>query len=173
MANAERTEAGGWAERLERLARLVPGLEAYQDREGLREADKRIRTYVAELLGALTRPLEAAQQHLVDGKWLDRLSTLDRIGRQVRTLADRVRFASYGFAGVFAAHKIRHPELTALHDFDVKLLGEIPRLQTCVQALADKAAEPTGFAEAAQAAEDECGRFERTLDERDKLARGL
>lgn len=173
MTTADKIETAGWAERVERLVRLVPGLGKYQDREGLREADKRIRTYLAELLGNLTRPLEAAQRRLVDGKWLDRLSTLDRIGRQVRTLADRVRFASYGFAGVFAAHKIRQPELTALHDFDVKLLEEIPRLQTCLQALADRAAEPTGFAEAAQAAADECARFERALDERDKLARGL
>ena len=173
MANADKVETGGWAERVERLVRLVPGLGKYQDREGLREADKRIRTYLAELLANLTRPLEAAQRHLVDGKWLDRLPILDRIGRQVRTLADRVRFASYGFAGVFAAHKIRQPELTALHDFDVKLLEEFPRLQTCLQALVDKAAEPTGFVEAAQAAEDECGRVERALDERDRLARGL
>jgi hypothetical protein len=173
MANADEIETTGWAERVERLVRLVPGLGKYQDREGLRETDKRVRMYLAELLGNLTRPLEAAQRHLVDGKWLDRLATLDRIGRQMRTLADRVRFASYGFAGVFAAHKIRQPELTALHAFDVKLLEEIPRLQTCLQALADHAAEPTGFAEAAQAAEDECGRFERALDERDRLARGL
>jgi len=173
MANADRKETAGWAERVERLVRLVPGLGAYQDREGLREADKRIRTYVAELLGEAGRPLEAAQQHLVDGKWLERLSALDRIGRQLRTLADRVRFASYGFAGVFAAHKIRQPELAALHDFDVKLLEEIPRLHTCLQTLADKAAQPTGFAESAQAAEDECGRFARALDERDRLARAL
>src|SRR5512143_1489947 len=115
MANADGKETAGWAERVERLVRLVPGLGAYQDREGLRDADKRIRTYVAELLGNLAHPLEAAQRHLVDGKWLDRLSILDRIARQVRTLADRVRFASYGFAGVFAAHKIRRSELAALH----------------------------------------------------------
>ena len=173
MANTDGKETAGWAERVERLVRLVPGLGAYQDRESLREADKRIRTYVADLLEKLAHPLEATQRHLVDGKWLDRLPTLDRIGRQVRTLADRVRFASYGFAGVFAAHKIRQSELTALHDRDAKLLEEIPRLQTCLQALADRAAEPTGFAEAAQAAEDECGHFERALDQRDRLARGL
>lgn len=173
MASADRTGTAGWAERVEHLARLVPGLGKYQDREGLREADKRTRTYVADLLGNLGRVLEPAQRRLVEERRLDRLTGLDRLGRLLATLADRVRFASYGFAGVFAAHQIREAELAALHGFDVRLLEEVPRLRTLLQAVADAAGRDEGFADAARAAEDGLRHLEETLDERDRLARGL
>ncbi len=173
MASADKTAAAGWGERVERLARLVPGLGRYQDREGLREADKRIRTYVAELLANLGRELEPAQRRLADERRLDRMTALDRLGRQVATLADRMRFANYGFAGVFAAHKIREAELAALHGFDVRLVEEIPRLQVLLKSVAEAAGRDNGFAEAVRAAEDGVRHLEETLDERDRLARGL
>lgn len=173
MANAGGTETAGWAERVERLVRLVPGLGAYQDREGLREADKRIRTYVAELLANLGRELEPVQRRLAQEGRLERVTVLDRLGRLLITLADRVRFASYGFAGVFAAHKIREAELAALHGFDMRLVEEIPRLQSSLRALAEAVGREDGLPEAARAAEDGLRRIEQTLDERHQLARGL
>jgi len=173
MANADRMESAGWAERIERLVRLVPGLGRYQDREGLRDADKRIRTYVAELLGSLGRALEPAQRRLTEERRLDRLTVLDRLGRQLITLADRVRFASYGFASAFAVHKVRETELAALHAFDVRLVEEIPRLQTLLKSVAEATGRENGFADAVRAAEDGLRHLEETLDERDRLARGL
>jgi hypothetical protein len=164
---------GGWADRLERLARIIPGIGAYQDREGLREMDKRVRTRLGELLARLARELEPAQRLLAEGGRLDRLPALDRIGRRASTLADRVRFASYGFAGVFDLHKIRERELAALHDLDLELLEEIQRLQSRVRALAEAAAQEGGFPQALQAAEEGLRGFEDRLEERDRLARGL
>jgi hypothetical protein len=84
-----------------------------------------------------------------------------------------VRFASYGFAGAFALRKIRERELAELHNCDMRLLEEIPRLQSAIRAAADHAGEADGFPAAAQAAEDALRHFEHALDERDKLARGL
>jgi hypothetical protein len=173
MANAEKNETSGWAERVERLVRLIPGLGKYQDREGLREADKRVRTYVAEFLGKLRRELEPAQRRMEEERRLERVTVMDGLGRLLATLADRVRFASYGFAGVFAAHKIREAELAALHGFDMRLMEEIPRLRTSLRSLAEAAGRDHGFAEAARAAEDGLRRLEETLDERDRFARGL
>ena len=89
------------------------------------------------------------------------------------TLADRIRFASYGFAGVFAQPAIRERELAGLHEFDLRLLEEIPRLQSQVRMLTDTAGQDQGFSEALQATEAAVREFERTVDERDRLARGL
>jgi hypothetical protein len=173
MASAEKNEKAAWAERLERLARLVPGVSTYQDREGLRDTDKRVRTYLAELLGNVGKDLEPAQQRLVRERRLDQMPALERLGRQIATLADRVRFASYGFAGVFALHKIRERELAELHDCDARLLEEIPRLRAAILAVADAVGQTGGFAGAADVAEDALWRFGHALDERDRLARGL
>ncbi len=162
----------GWAESFERLARWIPGLGGYQDREGLREADKQVRLHLVGLLGELTARLEDAQRGLVAARKLESLPALDRIARLVKTLADRIRFASYGFSGVFDLHKIREQELAALHQLDLGLIEAIPPLRERVEALAAApgAGDPSGALAQAEAGLRE---FEGRLGERDRLARGL
>lgn len=166
-------EPTSWAEWVERLARLVPGLTRYQDREGLRETDKQVRVCLAGRLAELRRDLEAAARVLTDGGDLSRLPALDRVGRVLARLGDQIRFASYGYAGVFDLRKIRETELCTLHRFDVTLLEEVPRLGERVQALAEAARTGEAFPAALQAAEAALGALEGTLMERDSLARGL
>jgi hypothetical protein len=173
MTEREGDQAVGWAERLERLARLVPGVGAYQDREGMREADKQVRVYLAGQLHSLLRELEPAQRRLADAGRLERLPSLDRIARRLSTLADRIRYASYGFAGVFAAQKIREPELAALHGFDLRLVESLPELSSRLRAAAEAADRDDGFPEALEAAAEAVRRFDRILDDRDALAKGL
>lgn len=166
-------KATGWAEGLERLARLIPGVGRYQDREGLRETDKQIRSHLADQLVELGRTVEAAERRLTEARRLDRLPALDRVARLLHTLADRTRFAGYGFAGVFDLHKIREQELAAMHRFDLGLTETVLRLREPVQALADTASEEAAFPQALRAAETALEGFERTLAERDRLARAL
>jgi len=171
MPSAEKPT--GWAERVEALARLIPGVRGYQDREGLREADKQVRTHVADQLAILGRSLEQATRRLADAKRLERLPAIDRLSRVVATVADRIRYASYGFAGVFDQHKIRGAELAALHQFDLGLVEGLARLRGAVQAVADATADDARLDAAISAAEESLRTFEGTLGERDALARGL
>jgi hypothetical protein len=173
MTPTDRGEATGWAEGLERLARLIPGVGRYQDREGLRETDKRVRVHLAELLAELSRMVEGAERRLTEANRLDRLPALDRVARLLNTLADRIRFAAYGFAGVFDIHKIRERELAAMHRFDLGLVEAVSRLRGSVQALAEKATDDAAFPQALQAVEAGLQEFERTLGERERLLRGL
>ena len=163
----------GWAESIERLAHHIPGLGKYQDREGLRETDKQVRTYLAGLIADLIPILEAGERRLDDARQMDRLPALDRVGRVLHTLADRVRYASYGFAGIFDLHKIREAELAALHRFDLGLVQELPRLRERVSALADATMDETQFPQELQATEAALRDFERSLADRDRLAHGL
>jgi hypothetical protein len=172
MGPTDQADAGGWAERLERLARIIPGLGPYQDREGLRETDKQVRTYVAGLLAGVARDLEPIQRALADGGRLDRLPALDRVSRALATLADRIRFASYGFTGVFALQKIREGELRALHQFDLQLIQEIPRLRSRVQAIV-QGAESEEFPNLIQKEEESLRGLGELFEDRDRLARGL
>jgi hypothetical protein len=173
MATPPPRDAAGWAEGLERLARLIPGVGRYQDREGLRETDKRVRVHLAALLADLHRTVEEAERRLAEANLLDRLPALDRVVRLLNTLVDRIRFASYGFAGVFDLHQIRERELAAMHRFDVSLVEAVSRLRAPVQALADKTTDETAFPQAVQAVEAALQEFEHSLAERDRLARGL
>ena len=173
MATPPAREASDWAEGLERLARLIPGLGRYQDREGLRETDKRVRAHLAELLVDLSRTVEEAQRRLTEANRLDRLPALDRVARLLNTLADRIRFASYGFAGVFDLHKIRERELATIHRFDLRLVEAVSHLRAPIQILTDKATDETAFPQALHAVEGGLHEFEGTLGERDRLVHGL
>jgi len=173
MTTPPARDASGWAEGLERLARLIPGVGRYQDREGLRDTDKRVRVHLTELLADLNRTVEGAERRLTEANRLDRLPAPDRVARLLNTLADRIRFASYGFAGVFDLHKIREKELAAMHRFDVGLVEAVSRLRAPIQALADKTTDETAFPQALQTVEAGLQQFERTLGERDGLLRGL
>ncbi len=173
MAAPSADKASEWAERLERLAHYVPGLGRYQDREGLRETDKQVRMHLAGQIADLVRILEPAQRRLAEAKYLDPLPALDRVARLLSTLADRIRFASYGFAGVFDLQKIRERELAALHRFDLELTEGVPPLEEHIRALADVATDEAAFRQKLRAAEAALGEFEEILGRRDRLARGL
>ena len=166
-------DASNWAERLERLARLVPGVGRYQDREGLRETDKQVRVHLADRLTDLTRIIQGAERRLTEAGRLDRLPILDRVARRVSTLADQVRHARYGFAGVFDLHKIRETELAALHRFDLELMEAVLRLRQPLMALAEAATDEAAFPQALQAAEAALQEFENRLAERETVARSL
>ncbi len=163
----------GWADRLERVARLIPGIGRYQDREGLREVDKQVRIYLAEQLSTLGRMLERVEQRLTEAKRLDRLAGVDGLLRLLTTASDRIRTASYGFSGVFDLHKIRESELAALHAYDVRLLEGLSPLKERFEALADAAAADSGFSEALDAARTALDALGAALSERDHVARRL
>jgi hypothetical protein len=166
-------DGSGWAERLERLARVIPGVTRYQDWEGLREIDKLVRVLLADHLRDLNRILEGVVRRLTEARRLDRLPALDQVARRVSTLADRIRYASYGFAGVFDLHKIREPQLAALHRFDLDLMETVPRLRQPLMALAEAASQEADFPQAFQAVEDALRDFEIRLADRERVARSL
>lgn len=166
-------EKKGLAERLQQVARFVPGIAAYQDREGLRDTDKKVRVYLADVLAGLCGELDAAQRVLTSAGKLERLSAVDQVARLLKTAEDRVRYASYGFSGVFDSRKMREAELAALHGHDAKLLEAVPRLQERVRAVAAASERTEWFTQAVQAAEAAMREFGKSLDERDRFARGL
>ncbi len=173
MTTADPRHGSPWAESLEGLARAVPGVGRYQDREGLRETDKQVRVHMADLLNELNRIVEGAERRLAEAGRLDRLPAIDRVARRLSTLADRVRYASYGFAGVFDLHKIRETELAALHRFDIALLEAVSGLQKPLLALADAVTDEAALLQMLQAAEAALEDFDHRLADRDAVARSL
>jgi hypothetical protein len=62
---------------------------------------------------------------------------VDGVVQKLQTLVDRVKTASYGYAGLFDAVKIREAELDALNKFDVALAGRVVAVENAVKALAE------------------------------------
>lgn len=119
---------------LERLFTGLPGIRTYADKELRRDADKRLREQIALQLTEQKLQLISLQQRLLQIKGLPQIDTVNRLVQRLQTLADHVRSASYGYAGLFDAVKIREEQLTALHRFDVGLAAQIGALADTVTA---------------------------------------
>lgn len=119
----------------ERLVSHIPGYHGYKEKETRREADKMLRDHLAKQLDAERRRLAELQRQLVDGGNLLLVDDLDRAVTKVQKLVDMVRTASYGYAGIFDATKVKEDELDALYVFDEGMLGHALSIQEAIDDL--------------------------------------
>jgi hypothetical protein len=119
----------------EKLVSSIPGYGGYKQKDQRRDADKLLRTYVAARFEEQRRRLSNLQLQLVSSGQIDLMDDLDQAIRKVQLLTDRIRTATYGYAGFFDAVKVQEPQLDALYAFDNALLDEVGKIAATVQAL--------------------------------------
>jgi len=120
---------------LEGLVRKIPGYKGYKDKELRREADKLLRLHAARAFEELRRRLNSVQVELTNAGRLGVIVTLDRALMKMRYLIDRLKTASYGYAGLFDAVKVKEAELDALYEFDSALLDKVEMVSDLVKAV--------------------------------------
>jgi hypothetical protein len=143
----------------------IPGYRGYKDKELRREADKLLRTRIADAVASEVRQLNALKLELTNRGQLMLLSDFERATTKLQRFADQVRTASYGYAGLFDAVRVEEPELNALYDFDLALEAGTERLAQQRAALAAAIDKGEGVREAiralAQLGDDFNAQFER------------
>jgi hypothetical protein len=122
--------------KLEQMAKDLPGYKGYKEKEVRREADKLVRLKVARGFEEQRRRLNRNAAKLANAGRLGALMTLDRAGMKLQLLIDRLKVASYGYAGLFDAVKIGSAELDALYNYDSALLGSVDKVKALVDAVA-------------------------------------
>jgi hypothetical protein len=121
--------AKGLADHLERWASWVPGVGTYREREKRRETDKRIREHVAGGLQDTRGQLKRAMLDFSRNGKADLLIDLDHLSAQIQQMADTIRYASYGYGGIFDLEKVREEEINRLCSFDLSLKEDAEKLQ--------------------------------------------
>lgn len=128
---------------LERLVARIPGFSGYLERELRREVDQLLRAEVANVIDRARGCLQAHVRTLDLGA-AKRVNRLTRLDKRLDTLANTLRHAGSGYAGLFSAVKVRQEQLDALYRYDLGLivgadsLAEIAaRLDTDDTALAE------------------------------------
>jgi len=120
---------------LERLIKGLPGVQGYVEKEARRDADKRLRLYIANILEDAYNRLMRGQQEMLNGSGLKDIDRIDSALRRLQTLIDRIKTASYGYAGLFDTVRIRDKQLKALHRFDIALAQEAANIKAKAEAL--------------------------------------
>lgn len=99
---------------IERLLKGLPIIRGYVDKELRREADYRLRQTIAAGAGKRKTACTISRKELLKGGGLLYMDDLDNAVTRLQKLADRVKTASYGFAGLLDAVKIQEDQLNAL-----------------------------------------------------------
>jgi hypothetical protein len=153
---------------IERLLKGLPIIRGYVDKELRREADYRLRQTIAAALEAEKQRMYDLQKKLLKGGGLLYMDDLDSAVTRVQRLADRVKTASYGFAGLLDAVKIQEDQLDALHRFDVGLAARTYEVQAAVDSLVGAVEQKSGIGEAIDSLTEKLAELNRLYDARHK-----
>lgn len=154
---------------VEKVINAIPGWSGYQKRQKRRQADKLLRETLADKLAAQRRRMNAAQKKLLKHGRLDLVGDVESAQTQLKTFADRVRFASYGYAGLFDAVKIEEDELKQLYDFDAALFDYVARLDTANEHLSQAISEGEGLEDTIDVIQEIVREANDTFDRRQRL----
>ena len=150
------------AEKLQELARRIPGVAGYLDKEKSRATDHAIRMCLAEALEGLKRTVEAEQQRLTEAHALDGLDELGRLTSKLDKVSNEVRYANRGYRGFFDNYKLTQEKLDQLYDFDLNMLNEVEAIRLALEKLST-VSEAVGSMDAA------LDRFEVVFSRRTKV----
>lgn len=128
-------QAKGQMGAIEELIKGLPGISGYIDKELRRDADKRLRVLIAGQLDADKQRLLAVQKKLLKNGGLKWLDDVDESVQKLQILIDRIKTASYGYAGLFDPVRVREEQLDALHRFDVAMAQRVGEIDGAVGAL--------------------------------------
>ncbi len=153
---------------IERLLKGLPIVRGYVDKELRRDADYRLRQTIAGTLEVEKQRMHDLQKKLLKSGGLLYMDDLDSAITRVQKLADRVKTASYGFAGLLDAVKIQEDQLDALHRFDVGLAARTYEVQEAVDSLGSAVEAKTGIGDAIDSLTEKLGELNRLYDARHK-----
>lgn len=105
-----------------KLIAKIPGFKGYVERGDRRMSDKLLREQVALEFETQYQRVSGLQRDLISQGGLAYIDDLESAAIKLRQFIDRMRTASYGYAGIFDAVKIKEDDLATVYQFDSKLL---------------------------------------------------
>jgi len=100
----------------------IPGFKGYIERGDRRMSDKLLRESIANEFETLYQRVSGLQRDLISQGQLSYIDDLEAGAIKLRQFTDRVKTASYGYAGIFDAIKIKEEELAQVYQYDNALL---------------------------------------------------
>ena len=101
-----------------KLVSHIPGFSGYIERTNRRAADKLLRDTVARRFEEQYKRLSALQADIISQGNIEYMDDLEKAALLMRTFTDKIRNATYGYAGLFDAVKINQDELSKIYTFD-------------------------------------------------------
>ena len=117
---------------LGKIRNTVSGFIGYFDRENRREADKLLRATIAQRYEQQWARISALQRQMIETGQIEHVDHLEGAAIKLRGFIDRVKTASYGYAGFFDAVRINSNELQKIYAYDLQLLEDVNSIASAV-----------------------------------------
>lgn len=112
-------------ENLRKITEKIPAFDGYFERKNRRASDKLLRTQIADQTAVYLKKIGDLQQEFVRMGEIMVLDDLETAVTKLQTFIDKLRHASYGYAGIFDTIKINEDALAALYEFDLGLVTKV------------------------------------------------
>jgi len=117
---------------LGKIRKTLSGFIGYLDRENRREADKLLRATIASRYEQQWNRISAIQRQMIEAGNLEQVDQLEAAAIKLRAFIDRVKSASYGYAGFFDAVRVNETELQKIYSYDLQLLEDVNSISSAV-----------------------------------------
>ncbi len=110
----------------------IPGFKGYIERGDRRMSDKLLRENIAGEFETLYQRVSSLQRELINQGQIEYIDDLEAAVIKLRQFIDRIRTASYGYAGIFDAIKIKEEELDQVYQYDYALLALADEVRSAI-----------------------------------------
>lgn len=147
----------------------VPGYTGYRDKERRRDEDKRVRVEAANAIDAIAARIQDAGRTLANARQMQDIQAVESLYQRVSLLGNKVRNATYGYAGLFDDVKIDEAALDQLGRFDRQMGKELGTLDQAASAVQAAGSDPGAIEKAIGRANGEMDRLETLWDTRSSV----
>lgn len=118
-----------------KLLSKLPVFNGYFERQNRRAADKLMRETIANRFEEQWKRISSVQRSLISEGGIQYVDDLEAAAVKLRQFIDRVRTASYGYAGFFDSIKVNEEELTQIYEYDLTLLNLVDGVSRAIDNL--------------------------------------
>jgi hypothetical protein len=126
------SKVAGQQDWFKKILAKIPGFKGYIERGDRRMSDKLLRENVASTFETLYARISSLQRDLISQGEITFIDDLEAGALKLRQFIDRVKTASYGYAGIFDAIKIKEEELAQVYQYDYALLAMADEVSSAI-----------------------------------------
>ena len=112
----------GESDFIKKILSKLPGFRGYMEREDRRNADKLLRESIAARFENLLHRISSLQKEAISNGEIEKIDDFESSAIKIRQFIDRIKNASYGYAGFFDVIKVNTEELSAIYQYDLQML---------------------------------------------------
>jgi hypothetical protein len=156
----------------ENVVSYIPGYHGYQEREKIRETDKLVREELFRVLRIGVNNLVSCYNTLVSRN-NPLYNDVDRVKLKADRIAEKVRHAEYGYAGVFDPIKVQREELLSLVRFDGELIDSVQSISDSAETILRLSRQGEDLKAPLSTIELSLENLDKTFNQRKQFMQGL